>query len=277
VPGSNDHLLFEVKDFIATITLNRPESLNAFSVSMIRAWIEALEEGRDRDDVRVIVVTGAGRAFCAGGDVRAMQQGRGFLAQGEAELDTYSTPLAVKDSLWKLIQRIPLTLESIDKPVIAAINGDAVGAGLDMALMCDLRLAADNARLSEGYVRVGIVPGDGAAYYLPRLVGPAKALELLLTGDRLTAQEAERIGLVNRVVPADQLLEETYKLAAKLAAQPPVAVQLTKRAVYQSARTDLRTSLDLVSSHMAVVTRTEDHLEAVRALLEKRPPVVKGK
>ncbi len=195
------HLIFSVKDHVATITLNRPESLNAFSVPMIRAWIAALEECRDRDDVRVIVVTGAGRAFCAGGDVRAMEQRRGFLAQGEAELDTYSTPLAVKDSLWKLIQRIPLTLESIDKPVIAAINGDAVGAGLDMALMCDLRLAAEGARLSEGYVRVGIVPGDGAAYFLPRLVGPAKALELLLTGDRVTAREAERIGLINKVVP----------------------------------------------------------------------------
>lgn len=272
-----EHLLFEVQDHIATITLNRPEALNAFSVPMMRAWVQALEACRDRDDIRVVVVTGAGRAFCAGGDVRAMREGRGFLELGEEELDTYSTGLARKNSLWKLIQRIPLTLEQVDKPVIAAINGDAIGAGLDMALMCDMRVAGDGARFSEGYVRLGIVPGDGGAYFLPRLVGMAKALELLLTGDMFDAAEAARIGLVNQVVPQEQVLDEAYKLARKIAAQPPIAVQLIKRAAYQSANTDLRTALDLVSSHMAVVTETEDHLEAVKALLEKRQGVYKGK
>ncbi|MBL0385975.1 enoyl-CoA hydratase/isomerase family protein [Tumebacillus sp. ITR2] len=270
-------LLFEVKDHIATITLNRPEALNAFSVPMIQAWVSALEECRDNDDIRVVVVTGAGRAFCSGGDVRAMREGKGFLAQGDDEIDTYTTGLARKNSLWKLIQRVPLTLEQVDKPVIAALNGDAVGAGLDMALMCDLRVASDTARFSEGYVKLGIVPGDGGAYFLPKLVGMAKALELLLTGDRIDAREAERIGLVNSVVPAEQVLDEAYKLASKIAAQPPVAVRLIKRAAYQSQRTDLRTALDLVSSHMAIVTETEDHLEAVRALLEKRQGEYRGK
>jgi enoyl-CoA hydratase/carnithine racemase len=272
-----EHLLFEVQDHIATITLNRPEALNAFSVPMMRSWVQALEACRDREDVRVVVLTGAGRAFCAGGDVRAMREGRGFLELGDEELDTYSTGLARKNSLWKLIQRIPLTLEQVDKPVIAAINGDAIGAGLDMALMCDMRVAGDRARFSEGYVRLGIVPGDGGAYFLPRLVGMAKALELLLTGDMFDAGEAARIGLVNKVVPQEQVLDEAYKLARKIAAQPPIAVQLIKRAAYQSATTDLRTALDLVSSHMAVVTETEDHIEAVKALLEKRPGVYKGK
>jgi enoyl-CoA hydratase/carnithine racemase len=275
--SGTEHLLFEVRDQIATITLNRPESLNAFSVPMIEAWVQALEECRDREDIRVIVVTGAGRAFCAGGDVRAMREGRGFLEQGETELDTCSTGLARKNSLWKLIQRVPLTLQQVDKPVIAAMNGDAIGAGLDMALMCDMRVAGDRARLAEGYVKLGIVPGDGGAYYLPRLVGMAKALELLLTGDMIDAAEAERIGMVNRVVPHEQVLDEAYILAAKIAAQPPVAVQLIKRAAYQSATVDLRTSLDLVSSHMAIVTETEDHLEAVKALLEKRQGVYMGR
>ncbi|MGZ4112917.1 MAG: enoyl-CoA hydratase-related protein, partial [Tumebacillaceae bacterium] len=204
-------------------------------------------------------------------------EGRGFLEQGDEELDTYTTGLARKNSLWKLIQRVPLTLEQVDKPVIAAINGDAIGAGLDMALMCDMRVAGEQARFSEGYVRLGIVPGDGGAYFLPRLVGMAKALELLLTGDMFDAAEAARIGLVNKVVPQEQVLDEAYKLARKIAAQPPIAVQLIKRAAYQSANTDLRTALDLVSSHMAVVTETEDHLEAVKALLEKRQGVYKGK
>lgn len=275
----DQHLLFAVEDGIATITLNRPKAMNAFSVPMIEAWVSALEQCRDREDIRVVVVTGHGRAFCAGGDVRAMRDGKGFLAQDEQaeERDTYSTGLARKNSLWKLIQRVPLTLEQVDKPVIAALNGDAIGAGLDMALMCDMRVAADTARFAEGYVKLGIVPGDGGAYFLPRLVGMAKALELLLTGDMIDAQEALRIGMVNRVVPADQVLDEAYKLARKIAAQPPVAVQLIKRAAYQSANTDLRTALDLVSSHMGIVTETDDHLEAMKAFLEKRPGVYQGK
>ncbi|HEU4965013.1 MAG TPA: enoyl-CoA hydratase-related protein [Bacilli bacterium] len=274
---AHDHLLFEVQDGIATITLNRPEARNAFSVPMIEAWVLALEQCRDRDDVRVVVVTGAGRSFCAGGDVKAMREGKGFLGQGEEELDTYSNGLARKNSLWKLIQRVPLTLQQVDKPVIAAVNGDAIGAGNDMALMCDMRIAADTARFAESYVKLGIVPGDGGAYFLPRLVGMAKALELLLTGDMIEAEEALRIGMINRVVPAEQLLEETYKLARKIAAQPPIAVQMIKRTAYQSADTDLRTALDLVSSHMSVVTETKDHLEAVRALLEKRQGEYRGK
>lgn len=274
---TTEHLLFDVQDQIATITLNRPEAMNAFSVPMIEAWVRALEACRDRDDIRVVVVTGAGKAFCAGGDVKAMREGKGFLGQGDEERDTYSTGLARKNSLWKLIQRVPLTLEQVDKPVIAAVNGDAIGAGNDMALMCDIRIAADTARFAESYVKLGIVPGDGGAYFLPRLVGMAKALELLFTGDLIDAQEALRIHMVNRVVPADQLLDETYRLARKIAAQPPLAVQMIKRAAYQSATTDLRTALDLVSSHMAVVTETEDHLEAVKALLEKRRGVYKGK
>jgi enoyl-CoA hydratase/carnithine racemase len=168
-------------------------------------------------------------------------------------------------------------LEDLDKPVLAAVNGVAVGAGMDMALMCDIRFAARSARFSEGYVRVGLVPGDGGCYYLPRLVGTAKALELLWTGDFVDAEEALRLGLVSQVHPDEELLSATYAFARRLAEGPPVAIRLIKRAVHQSARTDLRTALDLISSHQAVVQSTHDSKEAYAAFRQKRKPLFEGR
>jgi 2-(1,2-epoxy-1,2-dihydrophenyl)acetyl-CoA isomerase len=249
---------------IAILTLNRPDKLNAFTQAMIDRWVWALGEAQRDPAVNVIVVTGTGRAFCAGGDVGRMGEGR-------------PTPLEHKARLWENIHRVPKTLETVDKPVIAMVNGLAVGAGMGMALMCDLRVASDAARFSTGYVNVGLVPGDGDAFFLPRLVGSARALELLWTGDFVEAAEAERLGIVNRVVAADRLAEETYALARRVAAGPQVAIRLTKRLVYQSLRLDLRTHLDLVSSHMAVVRDTEDHQEGVRAFKEKRSPEFRGR
>jgi enoyl-CoA hydratase/carnithine racemase len=257
-------LRYEVKDRIATITLNRPDKLNAFTGSMIDGWARALGEAQADPDVNVVVVTGAGRAFCAGGDVARMGQGD-------------PTPLDHKNQLWENIHRVPKTLEAMDKPVIAMVNGLAVGAGMGMALMCDVRVASDAARFSTGYVRVGLVPGDGDTYFLPRLVGTAKALELLWTADFIDAHEAERLGIVNRVVPADRLAEDTYALARRIADGPQVPIRMIKRLVYQSMRLDLRTHLDLVSSHMAVVRQTDDHKEGVRAFAEKREPKFRGR
>ncbi|HYW90384.1 MAG TPA: enoyl-CoA hydratase-related protein [Chloroflexota bacterium] len=254
-------LLYEVRpDGVALIILNRPERLNAFTRKMIDLWVGALEDARGNDAVQVVVVTGAGRAFCSGGDVGGMN-----------ERPTDLTGLDHKRWL-EVIHRVPLTLETLDKPVIAAMNGVAVGAGLDMALMCDLRYAAAGSRFSEGYVKVGLIPGDGGTYFLPRLVGTARALELLWTGDFISAEDAASIGLVNRVVPADELLPTTLDLAARLASGPTVAIRTIKRAVYQGVRTDLRTHLDLISSHMAIVRQTHDHREGARAFVEKRPP-----
>jgi len=261
---SDDELLYTVDGGIATLTLNRPDKLNAFTQAMIDRWVWALGEAQRDPAVSVVIVTGTGRAFCAGGDVGRMGEGR-------------PTPLEHKARLWENIHRVPKTLETVDKPVIAMVNGLAVGAGMGMALMCDLRVASDAARFSTGYVNVGLVPGDGDAFFLPRLVGVARALELLWTGDFVEAVEAERLGIVNRVVAADRLAEETYALARRVAAGPQVAIRLTKRLVYQSLRLDLRTHLDLVSSHMAVVRDTEDHQEGVRAFKEKRPPEFKGR
>jgi 2-(1,2-epoxy-1,2-dihydrophenyl)acetyl-CoA isomerase len=257
-------LLYEVRERIATITLNRPEKLNAFTGPMIDAWARALAEAQADDGVHVVVVTGAGRAFCTGGDVARM---------GEGE----PTALEHKNQLWEHVHRVPKTLESMDKPVIAMVNGLAVGAGMGMCLMCDLRVASEDARFSTGYVRVGLVPGDGDTYFLPRLVGPAKALELLWTADVIDAHEALRLGIVNRVVPPQALQEVTYGLARQIAEGPQVAIRMIKRLVYQSLRLDLRTHLDLVSSHMAIVRQTADHREGVAAFREKRPPRFQGR
>lgn len=260
-------LLFEVNNHIATITLNRPDSMNAFSEEMITLWIEALQTVRDSDDIRVVIVKGNGKCFCAGGDVKAMTAGRGFFESAD---DITSTALARKNSLWKKIQRVPLLLEEIDKPVLAQLHGFALGAGLDMALMCDIRIAAASTKLSESYVNVGIVPGDGGAYYLPKLIGIDQALDMLWTARVLTADEAKEKGLVTFVVPEEELDAYTMAYAEKLANGPTEVIQMIKRAVYQSQTMNLRASLDYISSQMGLVTELPNYKEGVQAVLEKR-------
>ena len=250
-------LEYTLDDGIGTILLNRPHRKNAFTMDMIDQWASVLVSARTDPGVRVIVLTGAGDAFCSGVDLSTENQ--------------RPSPLGRKQQLSEHIHRIALAMEDLDKPVIAAVNGVAVGAGMDMALMCDMRIIARSARLSEGYIRVGLVPGDGGCYYLPRLVGPAKALELLLTGDFIDAEEAARLGIANHVVDDHDLHATVTTLARKLADAPPIAVGVIKRALYQSARCDLRTALDLISSHMAVVSSTQDSAEALAAFREKRP------
>ncbi len=274
-------ILYHKENRIATLTLNRPDNFNAFSEDMLKGWAHYLAEGQNDPEVRVIVVTGAGKAFCAGGDVKSMAKGQGFIHQdneqaGNKEIDE-QTPLETKNSLWKLVHRVPLTLEDVEKPVIASINGAAMGAGLDMALWCDLRLAAEDAPMGETYINLGLVPGDGGAFLLPRLVGLSRALELLLTGKRFTGREAEVMGLVNRAVPGEELERATYELAGQLAAQPPFALQAIKRAVYQGLKSSARDHLDYISSQMALAAGTEDHAEGLNAMLEKKTPSYKGR
>ncbi len=257
-------LEYTVDDGIGTILLNRPHMKNAFTFDMIERWDEALRSARTDDAVRVVVVTGAGDAFCSGID-----------------LDAFATeatgPLAVKSLLADRIHRVAHAVEDLDKPLIAAVNGTAVGAGMDMALMCDVRLLSRSARMSEGYIRIGLVPGDGGCYYLPRLVGMGKALELMWTGDFIDADEALRLGIANHVHPDEEFADAWQGFARRLADQPTVNLRMIKRAAYQSARTDVRTALDLISSHMAVVHSTHDSAEAMAAFRGRRTPVFEGR
>jgi len=252
------NLTFTIADGVARITLNRPERMNAFTFEMIDAWAEALRHCRTDDAVKVVVVTGAGKAFCSGGDIVEMCD----------RVD--QTPEQRKNEIFQRVQRIPLALEDLDKPVIAVVNGVATGAGLDLALMCDMRFAATSARFAETYLKVGLVPGAGGTHFLPRLVGPAKALEMFLTADFVDADEAVRLGIVNRIFPDDALHEETEKIIAKIAKGPGWAMRAIKRAIYQGMRNDLRTNLDLISSHYAVATSLPAHRDAVNAFAQNR-------
>jgi enoyl-CoA hydratase/carnithine racemase len=257
-------LEYTVTNGIGTILLNRPEMKNAFTLEMIDSWEQALRSARIDDSVRAVVVTGAGDAFCSGID-----------------LDTFAAeaagPLAVKAMLHERIHRVAYAVEDLDKPLIAAVNGIAVGAGMDMALMCDIRLMARSARMSEAYIRIGLVPGDGGCYYLPRLVGMGKALELLWTADFVDAAEAHRIGIANHVYADEDFATSTNEFVARLASRPPLNLRMIKRAAYQSANTDVRTALDLISSHMAVVHSTRDAGEAMTAFRSGRTPVFEGR
>jgi enoyl-CoA hydratase/carnithine racemase len=246
---------------VATILLNRPEHKNAFTLKMLDLWFDALAEAREDPEVRVLVLRGQGDAFCAGVDL------------GRVDDEMGTGPLEFKELLRQRVQRIPLAIQELDKPLLAAISGPAVGAGLDMALMCDMRLAAKSARLCESYIKLGFVPGAGGTYFLPRIVGIAKAFEIFMTGDFFDAEEAREMGLVNRVYDDDRLLEETYAMAARMAKAPPVIAGMIKRSLYQSADADLRTSLDLVSSHMGIVRSTS---ESRLAFTATRDRIVQG-
>ncbi|MBA2513706.1 MAG: enoyl-CoA hydratase/isomerase family protein [Solirubrobacterales bacterium] len=244
---------------VASIVLNRPHRRNAFTLDMIAAWVDALDQATRDSAVRVVVLRATGKAFCAGLDI--------------GELDKHGTNAAARKALLtEYIHHVPLAVDRLDKPIIAAVNGSAVGAGMDMSLMCDLRVAGTSATFCEGYIKIGLVPGVGGCHYLPRLVGTAKALELLWTGDTIDAPEALRLGLVNRVVPDTDLVAETDRLAGRIAAAPRTAVSVMKRAVYQGAYLDVRTSLDLISSHLAVVQATPESEAAVASARARFAP-----
>jgi enoyl-CoA hydratase/carnithine racemase len=260
----DSHILYNVEHGIAVIYFNRPKVKNAFSAEMIRLLFEYLEKSRRDDTVKGIILTGKGDAFCAGGDVKEMVEGK---------LRSWD----MKRFLWEGVHRIVLLLEDLDKPIIAAVNGAATGAGMGLAIMCDLRICSERARFAESYIKMGLVAGDGAAYFLPRLVGLPKALELMLTGEIISADQALQIGLANKVVPHDHLKMEAFKLIGRITVNPPLAVRMMKRAVYQAQSSTLRNHLDYISSQISLLTETEDHLEAARAFMEKRKPVFKGK
>jgi enoyl-CoA hydratase/carnithine racemase len=262
---------YEKGDGVATITLNRPERMNAFTNTMIHEWALALEDSRTDPDVRAVIVTGAGRGFCAGADLRGGEIGLPSVGDGP--------PSAADRRNWLRdgVHNVPRQVAILDKPYIAAVNGPAVGAGMDMVSMTDIRIASEEARFAMSYVKVGLVPGDGGCYYLPRIVGLAKALELIWTGDFFDAQEALRIGYVSKVVPAGELMDAARSLAKRIAEGPAVAIQLAKRLAYRGMNAEPIEALEAAGHAMAIVQSTEDSREGPRAFAEKREPQFKGR
>lgn len=260
-PGSTGAIRLEVVDAIATITLDRPAALNALTVAMKRELLSAFRTvGRDRA-VRVVVLTGAGRAFCAGQDVKE-------------RLEPDAAPLAVE--LRERYNPIIRAMHTLDQPIVGAINGIAAGAGASLAFACDIRLAAEGASFLLAFGRLGLVPDSGATWFLPRLVGSAKAAELALLGDPLSAADAERFGLVARVVPADRLAQEARDVAARLAELAPRALALTRRALRRSWSVDLDTALEDEAFDQGTAGATADHAEGIAAFLERRAPRFTG-
>ena len=263
---THQQLIAERAGGVLTLRLNYPEKLNALSETMLPELIDELESAGTDPSVRAVVITGEGRGFCVGADLAALQglystgqrpKLSGFLEQGYNRL-------------------IPLIVDA-PKPVIAAVNGVAAGAGVSLALACDLRIASEDATFTTAFVRIGLVPDSGAFYLLPRAVGPAKALELSITSDRVDAREALRIGLVNHVVPAEELSAEAASLAERLAAMPTTAIALIKRLFRESAGRSLPEVLGLEAEFQDLAAGTEDHMEGVRAFIEKRPPSFVGR
>ena len=263
---SDEEILLEKDEGVAVVTLNRPERFNSFTTNMYRRFPRMIDQLNRDDQVRAIVLTGAGKGFCAGSDVSDRLNKR--LEEGGEE------------SRFENLQQVgamALALADLDKPLIGAVNGAAVGAGLSLTLLCDMRLASEKARFGAVWLNVGLVPDVGATYYLPRIVGREKALELMLSREVIDAQEALKIGLVSRVVAPDQLMKEAMELAAKIASGPAVAIELTKRSLQRSLTNDLKSQLDFETYAQNICRQTEDHREGVRAFKEKRRPVFKGR
>jgi 2-(1,2-epoxy-1,2-dihydrophenyl)acetyl-CoA isomerase len=270
IPGRTSmtqDLLETVENGVATLTMNRPDRLNAFSRPMLDALLDALPRLANEPAVGVVVLTGAGRAFCAGGDVKAMAEGRE--AEGEAlEARAQSLRSRMEVSRW---------LHEMPKPTVAMIRGAAAGAGLSVALACDLRIAADTARFGTAFARVGYSGDFGGSFFLTKLVGTAKARELYFTTDLLNAQQALALGMVNRVVADSTLEGETMALASRIAAGPPIALRYMKRNLNAAESGSLAELLELEAWHHSRCGMTEDHREAARAFVEKRTPVFRGR
>ncbi|MEZ4430790.1 MAG: enoyl-CoA hydratase-related protein [bacterium] len=254
-------------DGVARITLDRPEARNAYSEEMIGELLAVIDRADADDRVRAVVLTGAGKAFSAGGDLKRMRERAGMFGGDTATL---------RKRYVELIQQIPRRLDRFDKPVVAAVNGPAIGAGCDLACMCDLRIAGRAAQFGSTFVKVGLIPGDGGAWILGRTVGFPRALEMVLTGRIVAADEALAMGLVHRVVDDEALVDAAHDAAAEIAALPPIAVQLAKRATYRSYEMTLDQALELAATYQGITQRTGDHDEAVAAMLERRTPVFRG-
>ena len=252
---------------VLTLTMSQPETRNALTGnSAVEEFVQACAAIALDRSVRVVILTGEGPVFSSGGNVKDMQ--RYYTQQ--------LSPEAIREEYRNGIQRLPKALYNLDVPLIAAVNGPAIGAGMDLTCMCDIRIASEKASFAESFVKVGIVPGDGGAWLLPRVVGMSKASEMAFTGESLTAQEALACGLVSRVVAHEALMEEALKLARKIAANPGGVLRMTKRLLREGERSSLESLLEISAAYQAIAHMEPDHHEAVRAFVEKRPPKFSG-
>ena len=262
-------LLQERDGPILTITLNLPEKRNPISdLSVIDALCDAMEAADQDMEVRCVILTGAGSVFSSGGDLKQMRPDSGGLRS--------SFPAQTRRNYKYGIQRLPLMFQALEVPVIAAVNGPAIGAGCDLTCMCDVRVAAESAKFAESFVKLGIIPGDGGAWLLPRIIGYARAVELSLTGETIDAAEALRIGLVTHVVPNAKLMAKAKEVATKIAANPPHAVRMAKRLLREAQTADLKNILEMSAAMQALAHVTKDNDEAINAFIEKRSPQFTG-
>lgn len=266
---SSDPILLEQHGHVAVLTLNRPQTRNALSGEDMFAAFETLFARLNADkSIRAAILTGGGSSFCSGGNIVEMRERAGMFA-GNAE--------EVTERYRQGIQRIPRAFLALEVPIIAAVNGPAVGAGCDLACMCDIRIASSAAIFAESFVKVGIVPGDGGCWLLPRVVGFSRAAELALTGDSIDAEEASRIGLVSRVVAPERLLEEAIQIAKRIAANPPQVLRWTRHLLWHGQTHSLDEALVEAGRLQGLAHQTADHAEAVNAFFEKRVPRFSGK
>ncbi|MBQ1540819.1 MAG: crotonase/enoyl-CoA hydratase family protein [Caulobacteraceae bacterium] len=261
-------LTLEKRGHVAILTLNRPEAMNALGAPGDGDQVQAVCEQVNADrDIRCVVLTGAGRAFSAGGDVKAMKAREGAFA---------GSGVAIRDGYRGNIHKVVRSIYGLEVPSIAAVNGAAIGLGCDVACMTDIRIAADTARFGVTFLKLGLIPGDGGAWLLPRTVGMSRAAELLFTGDVIDAAKAVEWGLVSRVVPAEALMDEALALAERIAAQPPHALRLAKSLLKHGQTASYDTLMEMSAAAQAISHLTDDHMEGVDAILEKRAAVFKG-
>ncbi len=266
---SDNLMLYEKDDRVVTITINRPEIRNSISaMDMLDAFEDCFNRAAKDHELSCIILTGAGTAFSSGGDVKRFSENAKTMQ---------AFPAGTRHWYREGIQRIPLCMDKVEIPIIAAVNGHAIGAGCDLAMMCDIRIASEKALMGEVFVNLGIIPGDGGAWYLPRIVGRAKAFELAFTGEIVDAAEALRIGLVHKVVAPDELIDAARKMARMIASKPPEALRMTKRLLKESEAQSLSTSLEMAAGFQAIAQATRDHQEAAEAFVEKRKPVFTGR
>ena len=260
-------VLYEQDDRIVKITLNRPDTRNALSGDIIEGLVEYIQKADKDKNVGCVILTGAGKSFSSGGNLQEIK---------DMTTKDQMTQAQLEDWYRFGIQKIPLTMNSIDVPVVAAVNGHAIGAGNDLCTMCDIRIAGEDAKFSESFLRIGIIPGDGGSWFLPKIIGLARANEMILTCDVLDANKALDWGLVSKVVPNENLIVEAQQLAKKIADQPPEASRRAKRLLRMSQNVPLQDALEMAASQQSMLQQLNDHREAIDALLEKRKPNYKN-